>query len=479
MEDFVELCLIEAEKHKTSFADARVFSTMNESLEIKRGQVETAGTAKEKGFNVRVIYNGAWGYATSSVMTKENIPMVVSQAIEVAKASAKKLKKPVELTEEPIIKDKYVTPYKIDPFEVDIEEKLAILKNSNSILGEAGEQIRVNSSSLDAYRINIHFGNSEGTRIEQEQTYLGWSLQAVAAGMEIHTRSSRDYKMMGFEFVKDFDFDSEAKRVAKEALLLVNEAINAPTGKTAFILEPDQLGLTIHESTGHPSELDRVMGYEADFAGTSFLTLDKLGSDYKYGSELTNLVVDPTIPNSIGSIKYDDEGVKTKKFSIVENGIFKNYMTDRETAKEIGYEHSFGNSRMANYNRLPIVRMSNLHLLPDPTGPKDIDEMIAETSKGVFGLTWKSHSIDDKRMNFQFSTEMGWLIENGEKTKPLKNLCYNAATPEFWAGLDMITQEFRSYGHGPVCGKGVPLQAIWIEHGGGWARFQNVQVFSS
>ncbi|MFX1512157.1 MAG: metallopeptidase TldD-related protein, partial [Promethearchaeota archaeon] len=157
---------------------------------------------------------------------------------------------------------------------------------------------------------------------------------------------------------------------------------------------------------------------------------------------------------------------------------FKNYMTDRETARELGFKHSFGNARMANYNRLPIIRMGNLHLLPDPSGPKDLDELIAETKHGVFGLTWKSHSIDDKRMNFQFSNELGWLIENGEMTKPLKNVCYNAATPEFWGHCDMITQESRSYGHGPVCGKGVPMQGMWIEHGGGWARFQDVNVFA-
>jgi TldD protein len=307
---------------------------------------------------------------------------------------------------------------------------------------------------------------------------VGSRVRAIAKGTEIHVRTAYDFKMKGFEHSQEYDYNTKAEQVGQEALILVNEAKNCPKEKTAFILEPDQLGLTIHESTGHPTELDRVLGFEADLAGTSFLTPDKLETNYRYGSDIVNLVIDPTIPHTLGSYKYDDEGVKAKKFHIVENGIFKNYMTDRETAHELGYKHSFGNARMSNYNRIPIVRMGNLHLLPDSEGPKNIEEMIAETPHGVFGLSWKSHSIDDKRMNFQFSTELGWLIEKGEKTIPLKNVCYNAATPEFWGNCDMITQEFETYGRGPICGKGVPMQAMWIEHGGGWARFQDVNVFA-
>lgn len=476
-QELLEKCLTETERYNVSFADARIFSTMREVLVMKNGQIETAGSSLERGMNVRVILNGAWGYATTSVM-EEDIAPTVKLAINVAKASALKLRKPVELTEEPVIIDTYSTPYKIDPFEVDFEEKLELLKVADSTLKEAGEQIKVAETQCGVYRVELVFANSEGSRIHQIQTYVGSRIRTVAKGTDTHVRSAYDFKMKGFEHAQEFDYVAKAEQVAQEALILVNEAKNCPKEKTAFILEPDQLGLTIHESTGHPTELDRVLGFEADLAGTSFLTPDKLGTNYKYGSDIVNLVFDPTIPHTLGSYKYDDEGVETKKFHIIENGIFKNYMTDRETAHELGYKHSFGNSRMSNYNRLPIIRMGNLHLLPDPEGPKDIDELIAETRHGVFGLSWKSHSIDDKRMNFQFSTELGWLIENGEKTTPLKNVCYNAATPEFWGNCDMITQEFKTYGRGPICGKGVPMQAMWVEHGGGWARFQDVNVFA-
>ncbi|MHA2246770.1 MAG: TldD/PmbA family protein [Candidatus Hodarchaeales archaeon] len=478
-QDFLDKCLTETENVDVSFAEARIFSKMNERINMKKGYVEEARSTFEQGFNVRIILNGAWGYATSSRLNEADIPLVVKQAIDVAKASSLKLRKPVTLTEEPIITDTYITPFKIDPFEANIEEKIELLKLADSTMREAGEQIKVTESEIDSHKIKLFFANSEGTKINQEQTYVGCTVRATAVGMEVQRRSSRDYQMRGFELTQDFDFEAEATRVAKEALILINKAENCPSGKTAFILEPDQLGLTIHESTGHPTELDRVMGFEADFAGTSFLTVDKLGTNYRYGSEIVNLVCDPQMPQVNGHYKYDDEGVETKRFYIVENGIFKNYMTDRETAHEIGYKNSFGNARMSNYNRIPMVRMSNLILESDPQGPKDIDELIAETKRGIFGHTWKSHSIDDKRINFQFSTELGWLIENGELKKPLKNVCYNAATPEFWNNCDMITQASQIFGHGPVCGKGIPMQGMWVSHGGGWARFQGVNLFAS
>ncbi|MHA2278191.1 MAG: TldD/PmbA family protein [Candidatus Kariarchaeaceae archaeon] len=477
--EFVENCLKEAERYKPKFTDVRVFSMINDDLVMKNSQIEKAFVIKEKGFNVRVIFDDAWGYASSYKLDTKEIPEVVKSAIKVAKASGKKLRKPVQLTEEPVITDSYTTPYKIDPFDVDLKEKLELLKQADSIMRKRSDQIKVAESRIDANRVIMAFGNSEGSRIKQVQTYVGCQVIVTAKGTETHNRDSHDYKMKGFEFCDEFNFEEQARISAEEALTLVNKATNCPKEKTTFILEPYQLGLTIHESTGHPTELDRVLGFEADLAGTSFLTPDKFQSgDYKYGSEIVNLVCDPNVPHAIGSIKYDDEGVKTKKFNLIENGIFKNYMTDRETALEMGYKHSFGNARIANYNRIPLIRMSNIHLAPDQHGPKNIDELVEETKYGVFGQFWKSHSIDDKRINFQFSTQTGYLIENGEITKPLKNVCYNAITPEFWGGCDMITQDSRSYGMGPACGKGVPVQGMWIEHGGGWARFQNVQVFA-
>ncbi|MFQ5980030.1 MAG: TldD/PmbA family protein [Candidatus Heimdallarchaeota archaeon] len=479
--EFIDDCLKETLKFDISFAEARIFQKSVDILLMNSGKIETATKNVEDGFSIRVILDGAWGYAASSNLDIEEIPIVVKQAIKVGKANQQKLRKPVELTEEPTISDTFITPYKVDPFSVDSGEKLELLKTADSIIRETSDQIQVSIAGMGSYRIRLFFGNTEGTRINQDQTFVGCGVSANAVGTDTQIRSSSNYSMKGFEYARnEFNFEKEAENVSKEAILLIEKAKNCPKMKVPLILEPYQLGLTIHESTGHPTELDRVMGFEADFAGTSFLTIDKFGKDYRYGSELVNLVVDPSIPHGLGSVRYDDEGVETKKFHIIENGIFKNYMTDRELAHELNYDHSLGNARMASYNRLPIVRMGNLNLEPDPQGPADIDELIAETGNGIFAISWKSHSIDDKRINFQFSTELGWLIENGELSKPLKNVCYQAMTPDFWNACDMITKASKfSACSTPFCGKGVPMQGMWVSHGGGWARFQNVNVFAS
>lgn len=465
----------EVEKFDVSFAEARIYHLMDENLTVRNGQIDRVGKNNDRGLNISIIKDGARGFAMSYKF--DNIPQLVEDAVKVAKSSSKKKRKNIELTDEPVIVDTYKTGFEVDPFEVPFEEKLEILLHSDSILRENG-QIKVAQSTIETRRVSLYFANTEGTKIHQEQLYTGCAVEATAVGTEIQRRDHHDYQMRGFEFVREFNFEDEAKRVADEALSLINEAKNPDTEKVTLVLDPYMLGLTIHESTGHPTELDRAMGFEADFAGTSFLTPDLLGKEYRYGSDLVNLICDPTIPNHLGHYKYDDEGVKAKGFNIVENGIFKNYMNDRETARDIGNSTSFGNSRMSLYDRIPIVRMSHLYLEPNTTGPKNFDEFIAEIPDGIYASGWKSHSIDDKRMNFQFSTQIAWKIENGELTTPIKNLTYNDATPRFWGSLDMIGRENHIMGHGPVCGKGVPMQGIWISHGGGWARFNEVNVFS-
>ncbi len=472
----MEKALKEAEKYDVSLAEVRVFSVMDENLAVRNGQIEQAGKGFNQGINISIINkDGARGFAMSA--NYDNIPNLVETAYKVSNASAKKMRKKIELTNEPVIVDEYRTEFKKNPFDVDINDKLELLKLSDSILREDA-LVKVAQSRFEARKVKLHFANSEGTKILQEQIYTGTAVEATASKMDTHTREHHGYEMRGFEFVEDFNYEESAKRIATEVLSLVNDAENAEKGKATLVLDPYMLGLTIHESTGHPTELDRAMGFEADFAGTSFLTTDLLDREFKYGSELVNLVCDPTIPGNLGHYKYDDEGVAAKKFNIIENGIFKNYMTDRETAKDIGMDHSWGNSRMSLYDRIPIVRMSHLYLEPDKSGPKGFEDFIAEIPDGIYASGWKSHSIDDKRMNFQFSTQIAWKIENGELSKPIKNFTYNDATPRFWGSLDMVGSTMHIDGHGPVCGKGVPMQAIWISHGGGYARFNEVNVFA-
>ncbi|MFX0140734.1 MAG: TldD/PmbA family protein [Candidatus Hodarchaeota archaeon] len=479
MEDFIELALKKSELNDVDFAECRFFGYEIEEILVRNGQIEILKRSKDIGYGVRVLKNGAWGFASTAIIEKSTIDETVEAAIKEAEATSRRIKKPIELTEEPIIKDKYITPFKIDPFEVDITEKIEILKKADSIMAEKGDIIKVRENGMDFVKVNLDYGNSEGTLISQQELFSGCGCSATAIANDKQNRNTALYEMRGFEYVDMFDYEKTSDRIASEAVILATEAIAPKPQKTTFILEPYQLGLTIHESCGHPSELDRVLGWEADFAGTSFLTLDKLGTNYRYGSDKVNLVCDPTMLNVLGHEKYDHEGVKTKKFYVVKEGIFNDYQSDRQTAKIIGQEHSNGNARVDRYNRFPLVRMSNLYLEPDPQGPKDINELISETREGIYGIDWKSHSIDDKRMNFQFSVQIAYEINNGELGKPLKNTIYQSTTPEFWSSLDMITKDWKIEGHGPICGKGAPyMQSIWISHGGPWSRFQGVNIFS-
>ena len=479
MEDFIALSLKKAESNNVDFAEFRFFKSEIEQIAVRNGQIETLKRGKDLGYGIRVLKNGAWGFASTANVERSTIDEIVRTAVKEAEATSRNIKHPVELTQEPIIKDKYETPFKIDPFNVGIEEKLEVLKKADSIMAENGDVIKVRENGMDFVKINLEYGNSEGTLISEQELFSGCICSATAIANDNQNRNRMLYEMRGFEYIDMFDFEKTSEQMASEAIILATEAIAPKPQKTAFILEPFQLGLTIHESCGHPSELDRVLGWEADFAGTSFLTLDKLGANYQYGSEKVNLVCDPTMPNVLGHEKYDHEGVKTKKFYVVKEGIFNDYQSDRQTAKIIGQEHSNGNARIDRYNRFPLVRMSNLYLEPDSDGPKDINELIKETKAGIYGIDWKSHSIDDKRINFQFSVQIAYEINNGEVGKPLKNTIYQSATPEFWGGLDLMTQDWKIEGHGPVCGKGAPyMQSMWISHGGPWSRFQNVNIFS-
>ena len=479
MDDLIAKAIDKAEKGGASFAEVRVFGYKYEQISTRDGQIESCGTYNDRGYGIRVIKNGAWGFASTAVIDETTVDEIANLAIKEAEATSKVQKNPIVLTEEPIIKDKYKTPFKIDPFDIPVEDKIEILKLSDQIITEKGDAIKSRSNSMSFYNVYLDYGNSEGTRITQEELFSGASVSVIAIANDNQSRNEELYEMRGYEYIDKYDFEKTSDYVAKEAVILATEAKAPKEGKTNFILEPFQLGLTIHESTGHPTELDRVLGWEADFAGTSFLTLDKLGTNYQYGSEKVNLVCDPTMPYVLGHEKYDHEGVATKKFDVVREGIFKGYQSDRQTAKIVGLDNSNGNARIARYNRVPLVRMSNLYLEPDPQGPKNLDELIAETDEGIYGIGWKSHSIDDKRTNFQFAVQIAYEIKNGELGQPLKNTIYQAATPEFWGGLDMMTQEWAIEGLGPSCGKGAPhMQAMWVSHGGPYSRFKDVNIFT-
>ncbi|HEY5162793.1 MAG TPA: TldD/PmbA family protein, partial [Terriglobales bacterium] len=301
------------------------------------------------------------------------------------------------------------------------------------------------------------------------------------AGTEIQKRSypnsfGGQYQDKGYELVHELKLVENAQRIAEECVAL-HKADQCPEGKFTIILDSSQLGLQIHESVGHPIELDRVLGMEANFAGTSFLTLEKLGK-LRYGSDLVNVVADATEKHGpgLGTFKYDDEGVEAQCTPIITNGLFTGYLSSRETAALVGLNRSGGTVRAEGWNRLPMIRMTNISILPGEK-PLTLEQLIADTEHGIFFQTNRSWSIDDKRYNFQFGTEMGREIKGGKLDRMLKNPSYSGITTEFWNSMDAICSrdQWTLWGT-PNCGKGQPQQVMGTGHGASPARFRNVTV---
>ncbi|MEM3578991.1 MAG: TldD/PmbA family protein [Candidatus Bathyarchaeia archaeon] len=475
--DFGKLALEEATKKGASYADIRISEILNENLTAKNGEPETISFSQIKGFGVRVIVDGAWGFAGSVDLSKGEIERCVELAVNIAKASAMLKKREAALAKEEVRRGKYATSFKKDPFKVSLDEKLKVLVEASRFLKEFSPLVNVSYAHYRGYRENKLFMSSEGTEIDQQITWCGGGVSAIAVkGSEVQVRSypsafRGDFATSGYEFFESLALMDHAQTVGKELLQLF-EAEKCPSGEMDLILRGDQLALQIHESCGHPTELDRVLGTEADYAGTSFLTPEKLGK-FRYGSEKVNIVADATVPLGLGTFGFDDEGVKAKKVYLVKEGIFVGYQSSRETAAQLGLKESSGGMRADSPLALPIIRMTNINLLP---GDFKAEEIIEDTEEGVLMMTNRSWSIDDKRINFQFGTEVGWLIKNGSIEKMVKNPTYMGVTPQFWGVCDAVSRDDWKMWGTPNCGKGVPGQIMYVGHGCGTARFRKVRV---
>jgi len=364
-----------------------------------------------------------------------------------------------------------------DPFTVPLEDKLGLLVDAAGAL-QAVSGIALARAGFDAWRRRSRFVSSEGADIAQHITQCGAGMDATAVGeAEVQERSypnsfGGDCGTVGYELVRGIDLVGAAPRIAEEAVQLLS-ADECPAGTTTVVLDGSQVALQVHESCGHPIELDRVLGMEASFAGTSFLTVDKLGN-LQYGSELVNIDADATAPGGLGTFGFDDEGVPAQNVPIVSAGQFVGYLTSRETAPIIG-RRSMGSSRASGWNVIPLIRMTNVNLRPGGAGT--LEDLIADTDDGLFISTNRSWSIDDRRLNFQFGTQAGWRIRHGKLAEMVKNPTYTGITPEFWGSCDAVCgpSEWRLWGV-PNCGKGEPMQTHRVGHGAAPARFRNVRV---
>ena len=451
------------------------------SLATKNGKIGSASDAESLGIGVRVVADGAWGYAASDDLSRRAVEATAARAVDIAKASARVKLGDVRLAPEKAAVAEWTTPIEIDPFTISIERNLDLLLTIDAELRSVAG-VTLAETNMNFRREEQWFFSSQGADIHQTKYWTGVGYAAHAfAGSEIQKRSypnsfGGQWQSKGYELIHELKLRENARRVGEEAVALL-KADQGPEGVFDIILDGAQLGLQIHESVGHPIELDRVLGMEANFAGTSFLTLDKLRT-LRYGSELVNVVADarPEHGPGLGTFAYDDEGVPAQCTPIITQGLFTGYLSSRETAHTIGLNRSGGTLRAEGWNRLPIIRMTNVSILPGER-PLTKEQLIESTDHGVYLETNRSWSIDDKRYNFQFGTEIGWEIKNGKRIRMLKNPSYSGITTEFWNAMDAICskEEWVLWGT-PNCGKGQPQQVMGTGHGAAPARFRGVKV---
>lgn len=480
MKDITARALNLAQIRGATYADIRVVTRLTQHIAVKNGQVEALEQDETMGFGVRVIANGAWGFASSSRLEPKEIERVVAQAIALAKASALTKMRDVNLGPKVTSTGIYETPIKLNPFTVSLDEKIGLLLKADEEMRRV-KGVKVTQGNLVFLRENKTFASTEDAEVKQEIVESGGGISALATDLqtgEVQVRSypnsgGRNQATRGYEFVLEQKLAENARRVAEEAVALLRAEQCPSDDARTIILDGSQVALQVHESCGHPIELDRVLGSEAAFAGTSFLTPDKLGN-LRYGSEFVNITADATIPGGLGTFGFDDEGVPARKTDIVKNGLFVGYLTSRETAQELKLGQSNGTMRADGWNRTPIIRMTNVSLLP---GAWELNDLIADTDDGIWMETNRSWSIDDRRLNFQFGTEMAWEIKGGKKTRLFKNATYTGITPQFWGSVDAVCNDKSWVVWGtPNCGKGQPPQVAHTGHGAAPTRFRNVRV---
>jgi TldD protein len=477
MRGLIAAALDAAHSAGASYADVRIVDTLQEEITVANGRVEGVESSGSFGIGVRVIADGSWGFASTADVTETSASDVARQAVAVARASALCARPaPVELAPVEAVTDTWTGPCEIDPFDVSLETKLDVLMRADEAL-RAEPAVKLTKAHLGFYRVRKTFGSTEGSYIEQEHVEAGAGIVAhTIVDGEVLTRSypnshGGDWVQGGWEVIERIDLAGNAPRVAEQAAAL-SSAIACPGGEYDVIIDASQLALQVHESVGHPTELDRVLGDEAAFAGTSFLKLEDLGV-LRYGSDHVTVTADATVPGSLGSFGYDDEGVPAQRDHLITAGEFSGFLTSRESAPTIG-RTSNGCMRADGWNRIPLIRMTTVSLEP---GEWDFDDLVADTERGIYLETNNSWSIDDRRLNFQFACEIGWLIENGKLTRMIKNPNYTGITPRFWNSCDAVcsADHWRVWGLAN-CGKGEPMQVAHVAHGAAPARFRNVTV---
>lgn len=464
------------------YGDIRICHYRQQSLSARDRSLNRLADNVNSGFGVRVLLDGAWGFVASHQITPAEIARIVKLAVETAKGSRLTQQEPVRLVPVEAYQDKYITPIKIDPFSVPIQEKAELLLDINEQLLSYGDRgIKKAYSFLNFTKEDKIFASTVGSIIQQTiyRSYPGMGCTAIANGDAKGRNYERPPLNIGYEHIERADLLGNIDRIAEEAIEKVHAPELTQEGKTTLILKPSNLFLTIHESVGHPTELDRVYGYEANFAGTSFATTDKLHK-LQYAAPWVNFVADRTQPQGRSTMAYDDEGVPAQRWYVVKDGILNDYLTDRETAYRLGRGSSNGSAFADSWSSTPMVRIPNLGLEPGKPGDSHtatLTDTIADTKEGILIDGIGSYSIDQQRRNFQFGGDAFWQIKNGKVTGMLKNVTYHSMTTDFWNSVDAIGDESELVQCGTnMCGKGEPMQIAQMTHACVPVRVRDIHV---
>ncbi len=481
LKDLADAALATARKAGASYADIRINRYRNQFIFTRDREVQNIVNTEDYGFGVRVLLDGTWGFSSSSTVSKDEIAKVAKQALDIARANKAVNSDPVQLAPvESFASATWDTPVKKNPFDLPLQPKIDLLLQIND------QALKVTGASyVSAFMLFVNekkfFASTDGSYIDQSliRSWPTFSVTSVDRSTNrFYQRNALTAPMgVGYEYVESYPLVEEA-RVAAEEAVAMHKAKPAPAGQKTLILHPTNLWLTIHESVGHPTELDRALGYEANFAGTSFLTTDKLGK-FQFGSKLVNIVGDKTQEKAMATCGYDDDGVKTTRFPIIKDGMFVDYQTTREQAHLIGQTASHGCSYADNWSSIPFQRMPNVSLQP---AEKEVSEqdIIGATDDGIFIKGDSSYSIDHQRYNFQFSGQTFWEVKNGKITTQLRDLAYQSNTPEFWKSLDMLGGPATYLLGGAFSdGKGQPVQSNSVSHGCPVARFSKVNILNT
>ena len=477
-----DIALQAATNEGAGYADIRIARYLNQFIRSREDRIEDVTNTESYGFGVRVLVDETWGFAASNIVTEDEIRRVTAQAVLIARANRRIQRESVQLA--PVNsygEATWETPIEINPFEVSMDEKVDLLMEINRSAEQAGADFC--SSNLFFVNEQKYFASTEGTYTDQNvhrcwPTFTVTSINRDRGGFE--TRNSLAQPIgMGYEYVKNFGLIEEAREAAEQAQEK-HYAKSVDPGSYELVLDPSHLFLTIHESVGHPLELDRVLGYEANFAGTSFATLDKWRSgDFPYGSEIVNFFADKTQKDALATVGWDDDGVKCRQWDLVRDGILVDYQAIRDQMHILDQEESHGSCYADNWSSIPFQRMPNVSLEPGEED-KSVQDLISNTENGIYIKGRGSYSIDQQRYNFQFGGQLYYEIKNGEITQMLRDVAYQSNTQEFWNSCaELGGASTYKLGGTFFDGKGEPSQVSAVSHGCPTTRFENINVINT